>query len=46
MAGDSETVVHETEPHQASFDGFWTFTKWGTIAVAIITAAVVYIITW
>lgn len=44
MAGDSE-VVHETEPHQTSFDGFWSFTKWGTIAVIVITAFVIFIIT-
>jgi Bacterial aa3 type cytochrome c oxidase subunit IV len=44
MAGDSD-VVHETEPHEASFNGFWTFTKWGTVAVALITILVVFIIT-
>lgn len=44
MAADGETVVHETEPHKAGFDSFWTFTKWGTISVAIIAAAVVFII--
>lgn len=44
MAADGEVVVHETEPHQVGFDRFWTFTKWGTISVAIIAAAVVFII--
>ena len=43
MAGDSD-VTHETEPHQASFESFWVFAKWGTVAVAIIVAAVVFII--
>jgi Bacterial aa3 type cytochrome c oxidase subunit IV len=44
MAGDNE-VVHETEPHQAGFESFWTFTKWGTVSVAVIAALVVFIIT-
>lgn len=44
MAGDSE-VTHEIGPHQASFEGFMRFTKWGTIAVAIIVAFVVFVIT-
>lgn len=44
MAADNE-VVHETEPHVSTFDGFWTFTKWGTAAVAAIAAFVVFIIT-
>jgi hypothetical protein len=44
MAGDSD-VVHETEPHQVSFDKFWSFTKWGTVSVIIITAFVIFVIT-
>jgi len=44
MAADGEVVVHETEPHQAGFDRFWAFAKWGTISVAIIVTAVVIII--
>ncbi len=44
MAGDSE-VTHETGPHQASYDGFMRFTKYGTVVVALIAALVIYLIT-
>ncbi len=44
MASDSD-VTHETGPHQASYDGFMRFTKIGMVAVALIVALVVFLIT-
>jgi Bacterial aa3 type cytochrome c oxidase subunit IV len=43
MAGDIE-ATHETEPHEASFNSFWTFTKWGSVVVGVIVVFVILII--
>jgi hypothetical protein len=44
MTGENE-VTHETAPHEESYAKFMWWFKSGTVAVVIIVAAVIFIIT-